>query len=108
MHLAVHLWMTDTDPKGKGFPGEKNGKLGKNMTDIHHGVQEMEREREYPKAQRKPGHPQGVAGGIWGARSGCVASHGSVRRRWDLQQIHSINTECRGSGAGRRCPTPQV
>lgn len=25
-----------------------------------------------------------------------MAPHGSVRRRWDLQQIHSINTTCRG------------
>lgn len=41
MHLAVHLWMTDTSPKGKGFPGEKNGKLGKNVPHMHHGVQEI-------------------------------------------------------------------
>lgn len=69
--MAVHVWMTDTAPKGKGFPGEKkNGKLGKNMPDIHHGVQERgegggrgrrerERERSYSKAQRKPGTLKG-------------------------------------------------
>lgn len=77
----VHLWMTDTSPKGKGYPGDKNGRLDKNIPGVHHGVQETgmwsEERGATPKLREGLAHSR-EGWRISGARSGYVLGFGYV------------------------------